>query len=287
MLAKLLKLDGTPLIHSPGEEVPDFSPGVEIANLEFRHPKWPSPPHGLKKVTFRNVGLSKTTIAKTTFTNCAFEDCLFIGTRFQEVEFHNCSFVDCTFYKVRFERTYLDPGTIRFARRYEVEASNAGVGLFQALLANYSAERQEDFYAEADIRFRRWKRHQLAYDQRRGNVAKWTGRYRRATSCLYEWSAGFGYRPGRFFVLTIALFIVVSCVNFLMIGNDITVTGRQAHPAGFAEAVFYTFSVLTVLGFSTVVPTSAAAELLTVAEALASIGWLGIFTALLVKRFLR
>lgn len=254
-----------------------MSPNEIVSNVEFRHSTWPRPRHAIKQVTFRNVGLSKTLITRVTFNQCLFEDCLFVGTRFKEVEFHNCRFVYCTFYKVRFERTYLDPAGVSFGPRYRTDASNAVVGFFQALLSNYAAERQEDFFAEADIRFRRWKRFQLAYDEQRGKVPKWQARWRRATSLIYEGVAGFGYRPGRFFGITVALFLLVSALNHESLGPDVVVVGHQPSPAGWIDTIFYNFSVLTVLGFSTVVPTTPLAKIVTVGEALASIGWLGIY----------
>jgi hypothetical protein len=92
-------------------------------------------------------------------------------------------------------------------------------------------------------------------------------------------------------------------MNYVLIGDTIQVVGAtgpsvahsaaaavmqgQGAHASFVDSVFYTFSVLTVLGFSSVTPSSDGAKILTVLEALASIGWLGIFTAVLVKRFLR
>ena len=112
-------------------------------------------------------------------------------------------------------------------------------------------------------------------------------------SITHEGLTGFGYRPLRFFIWTLALFFAISCLNYFLIGDAMQVVGNAAAASGanphasFIDSVFYTFSVLTVLGFSSVTPASDWAKILTIFETLASIGWLGIFTAVLVKRFLR
>jgi hypothetical protein len=75
--------------------------------------------------------------------------------------------------------------------------------------------------------------------------------------------------------------------------NHLTISGSLTHSAfngpshSFVDSVFYTFSVLTVLGFSMVTPETAFAKIWTVIQALAAVGWLGIFTSILVKRFIR
>lgn len=291
MLTNLFTLDGTPAVHLSGQPMPAMSPGDEVTNIEFRHGLWFQPRQAVKGVTFKNVGFSKNTILQITFTNCRFEDCLFIGTRFKEVEFHNCSFKDCTIWKAKFRQCYLDPTKIKLSNRYRVDASNAGVTLFHALLSNYAAERQDQFFAKADFLFRKWKRYQLAYDIRHKHIGKWRGGWLWFASFTSQWVTGFGYKPLRFFAITVLLFFGFSLLNFWLIGDSLqlqsAVPPQPSVGPTFVDTVFYTFCVLTVLGFSVVTPITAAAKLLTVFEALASIGWLGIFTALMVKRFLR
>lgn len=139
----------------------------------------------------------------------------------------------------------------------------------------------------SDMRFRRWKRYQIWSDIRRKRVGRLKGSWNIASSIIYEVLAGFGYKPFRFFMATLALFFIVSIINYNIIGDAIQVNGAPTGHASVVDAIFYTFSVLTVLGFSSIVPASPEAKLLTVFEALAAIGWLGIFTSILVKRFLR
>ena len=287
MLTKLFELDGTPAVHLQGAPMPPMSPTDEVKNTEFKGKQWYASRKAVKGVTFTNVSMSSMRLFQLTFTDCTFIDCLFIVTRFREVEFHNCSFKDCNFWKAKFERCYLRPETIKFADRYTMDAANVGVTLYHSLLANYADERQDAFFAQADIEFRRWKRFQLARDIREKKAKFWSGNWQRFTSWVYEKTAGYGYKPVRLFIITIILFLIIAFLNRTFIGTDILVNGHRPPELTLVDSVYYSFSVLTVLGFSTMVPDSSAAKLLTVFEALAAIGWLGIFTSVLVKRFLR
>jgi hypothetical protein len=281
--------------------MPSMSPGDTVSNAVFPPGAWHSPTRKIKNVTFRNVALSKTTISQITFTDCTFEDCLFTGAHLDEVEFHGCDLVNCTLWKVRLNRVYLRPERVKFARRYRVEAANVGISVFQAMLSNFAEERQDHFFMQADIRFRRWKRYQIWHELREEKKTLWEAWWEWTCSIVHEGLTGFGYRPLRFSIWTLILFLCVSYMNYVLIGDTIQVAGA-AEPSAFSSAgavrgtpahaslvdtIFYSFSVLTVLGFSTVTPSSDGAKLLSVLEALASIGWLGIFTAVLVKRFLR
>lgn len=302
MLSDLFRLDGTPAILA-AEEMPPMSPGDKVVNVVFPPGNWAPPTGDIKKVIFRNVAFSKTKIARVTFTDCTFEDCLFIGAHLDEVEFHGCDLVNCNLWKIRLTRVYLRPERVRFARRFRVEAANVGISVFQAMLSNFSEDRQNRFFMQADIRFRRWTRYQTWHELREKKKTTREALWVWGASITNEGLTGFGYRPLRFFVWTIALFFAVSCLNHVLIGDTIQVAGAAGasaapgagiavsggthHHASFIDSVFYSFSVLTVLGFSSVTPSSDVAKILTVLEALASIGWLGVFTAVLVKRFLR
>lgn len=283
--------------------MPPMSPGDTVSNTVFPKGKWAPPIRRIKNVTFRNVAFSKTTISQVTFTDCSFEDCLFTGAHLDEVEFHNCKIVNCNLWKIRLTRVYLRPEKVRFAKRFRIEAANVGISTYHSMLSNFAEERQDNFFMEADIRFRRWTRYQIWHDLR---VEKKTWRealWGWTCSILHEYLTGFGYRPWRFLFWTLVLFIAVSCLNYFLIGDAIKVDDFSTNPAltsselqeevgktthaSFVDTVFYTFSILTVLGFSSVTPMSDFAKILSVMEALASIGWLGIFTAVLVKRFLR
>lgn len=269
-----------------------MSPGNTVANTVFPAGDWIPPRRKLREVTFRGVAFSKTKISMVTFVDCTFEDCLFIGAFLSDVEFHGCKLTNCNFWKIRLKRVYLHPEKVKFADRFRIEAANVGISLFQAMLSNFAEERQDRFFMLADIRFRRWKRYQIWHDLREERKTRATAWWEWISSVTHEGVAGFGYRPLRFFAVTLLLFLAVSCLNYFLIGDAIRVADAVVTPGeplrtSFIDTVFYSFSVLTVLGFSSVTPLSDGAKILTVVEALASIGWLGIFTAVLVKRFLR
>ncbi len=216
-----------------------------------------------------------------------FEDCLFIGTQFEGVEFHGCDFVNCNFWKSQFKGVYLDPAKIKFAKRFEVEASNVGISVFQALLENFAAERQDEFYMTADILFRRWKRYQISADIRRERIGKWNAGWLWIANKTFDTFARYGYSPVRFLLTTLFLFLIISTLNYFVIGGHVRVNNEIMSHASFVDVMFYTFSVLTVLGFSSIVPESDFAKILTVLQALLAVGWLGIFTSILVKRVMR
>jgi Pentapeptide repeats (9 copies)/Ion channel len=265
-----------------------MSPNDVVSNVVFDPSFWVTPPkRKIRGVRFQNTSFSKAILSEVTFTDCGFEDCLFLGTQFREVEFHSCHFVNCNFWKASFRQVYLDPETIKLADRFKVEAANTGISVFQALLGNFAEERQDKFYMQADMSFRRWKRYQIWFDLRRKRIRKLPAYWQWASSITYEVVAGFGYRPSRFFVATVIAFLAISLLNYCVLGNAVEIDGKPVDHASFVDTVFYSFSVLTVLGFSTITPLSEFAKLLTVAEALLSIGWLGMFTSILVKRFLR
>lgn len=267
--------------------MPPMSPGDEVSNVLFRGKSWYEPRKQIKGVIFRNCSISNMELYQITFTQCTFEDCIFIASRFREVEFHKCNFTNCNMWKAKFEQCYLDPRTIRLDRRYRVDAANVGVSVYQALLSNYADERQDAFYADADIEFRRWKRYQLYWDIRKKHVDRLPGEWGRFKSLIYDFLAGYGYKPVRLSIVTIIGFLAISVLNHFVIGGDLLVNGERPADTSLVDSIYYSFSVLTVLGFSSVVPDGAFAKLLTVFEALAAIGWLSIFTSVLVKRFLR
>lgn len=287
MLSNFFKLDGTPVTHEESAAMPSMSPGDSVTNILFRGEKWGRPRMAIKEVTFSNVSISNMELFQITFTGCIFENCIFKGSRFREVEFHKCKFVNCNMWKAKFEQCYLDPSTISLDSRYRIDASNVGVTMYQALLSNYANERQDAFYAAADIGFRRWKRYQLSYEIRKKNVDFFPGHWRRLKSFAYDLVAGYGYKPWRLSVVTVIGFFAISVFNHYAIGDSLLINGQRPPSISLVDSVYYSFSILTVLGFSTVVPTSTFAKLLTVFEALAAIGWLAIFTSVLVKRLLR
>lgn len=286
LLSNLFRLDGVPKIVRANMPVPALSTSEPVQDFVFEINPWKTGT-GIKGIGFLRVAFSKL-IEKVTFSDCTFEDCLFIGTRFEEVEFHNCTFKNCNFWKAKFSQVYLDPRCISYNRKFETDAANAGISLYQSLLGNYAEQRQDKYYLISDIRFRRWKRFQIGADLKRQRIGWAKARFHQFTSWLYDFCVGYGYDPLRFFATTIVLFLLVSWMNYSLIGNAVSIANAKPGTAtSFIDAIFYTFSILTVLGFSTIVPATPLAKLMSVSEALLAVGWLGMLTSVLVKRLLR
>lgn len=269
-----------------GELSDHFAISDSLKDVLYEPDCWPADLSKVKRKRFENVSLSKTAFFEATFTHCDFVDCLFIGCEFKDVEFHGCTFVNCKFYKVEFKGCYLDPRAISLDNCYKKTHANMGVTLFQRIFADASEKGQAEFSRNADIFFRRWQRAQLEYYLLNERITKNQYWMARIKSVIADLTSSFGYSPFKFFLWTVALFFLVSFMNYNFIGDGLSIDGATG-PLSFVDSVFYTFSILTVLGFSVVSPVTSAAKILTVFEALAAIGWLGIFTSILVKRFLR
>ncbi len=267
--------------------MPKLTRGAEVTNIIFRELPWEKEGIKISEVTFQNVSMKKLKLSRITFSQCIFKDCIFIGSQFEEVEFHECEFINCNFWKAKFERCYINPASIYLDKQYREIAANVGVSLYQSLLRNYLNAGQDKHYAIADIEFRRWSRYQWKYEIKEGKIAYWRGYLRVLSSWGSDVFAGYGYKPFRFAMTTIVLFVMISTLNHFVIGSDLLVNGQRPQSMSFVDSIYYSFSVLTVLGFSMIVPDSQFAKLLTVFEAFGAIAWLAVFTAVLVKRFFR
>ena len=285
------------------EQIVDFDESKLIAhahtsttlrNVVYRPDKWPAVaraatamPRQLKEWKFHNVSLSKTEISKVTFTYCSFEDCLFVGTSFLEVEFHHCKFINCNFSKAKFVDSYINPNCFLFAWRIWWLYANTGVGLFQELYENSSKSRQADFQATADFNLRKWARWQQKYEFQRKNINVVRLSVKVISSFISEWTTGFGYRPFRFVIATLIFFTAISFANMHFLSSSLKSDSGIINRMSWPDAIFYTYSLMTALGFSSIVPITSCAKIAAVGEGLCGIGWLGIFTSLLVKRFIR
>jgi hypothetical protein len=259
----------------------------DLRRALYKPNKWLSTPRRHNHIHFDTISFSKTEFSEVTFVGCTFTDCLFIGSKFVRTEFHRCRFINCNFYKASFDTCYVDPRTFTFNKTYRASASNVVVETYQRLYDNSLKAGQIDFARYADFEFRRWKRWQLRYDFRNGKMKRLEYASRYVANFTYELLAGYGYKPSRFVLATLALFTLVACFNRVFLSGVLVHQGVTIGEMTWPDAVFYTYSIMTVLGFSTIVPASGLAQVLTVSEALIGVGWLGIFTSLLVKRFIR
>jgi hypothetical protein len=271
---------------------------TDLRNVVYLPSDWPTAAHSaansstpmpkqLKKWKFNNVSLSKTKIAQVTFTDCVFEDCLFLGTIFLEVEFHRCRFINCNFNKAKFIESYLNPNCFSFGWGIWWHYANTGVSLFQELYENSSKSRQSDFQATADFKLRKWKRWQQKYEYKHANINIVRFILELMSSFISEWTIGFGYRPFRFIITTLLFFTAMSFVNMQFLSTSLKSDGVILGQMSWPDAIFYTYSLMTALGFSSIIPITSCAKIVAVGEGLCGIGWLGIFTSLLVKRFIR
>lgn len=287
MLRNFFKLDEPNEKFDERALVTHFEHATNIHGIYYEPDSWPADLSKLDEIAFQNVNLSRTSFSHVTFKKCRFEDCLFIGAAFKEVEFHRCTFKNCNFWKCSFDNCYLDPASIYLDVSYRSTAQNVGLSLYHALYENASKTRQADHEMKADIEFRRWKRWQLSFDRGDGKINSFDFNVRRFASLVYECVAGFGYKPWRFVGSTIAVFTTIALLNrFLMVGV-LAKDGHVISTMTFGDSIYYTYSMLTALGFSTITPIADYAKILSVLEALCGIGWLGVFTSLLVKRFIK
>lgn len=253
----------------------------------YRPDNWPDNIREVKNCSFKNVSFSKTEISNATFKNCTFTDCLFIATVFDGVEFHKCKFVDCNLNKSKISRCYWEPMSVSFNDAYKKSAANVGVYTYQQLMKNAEDMDQKDWVMDADIKFRNWKREQLAYDEKTGKITKRQRVLEYAKNLIYDKACKYGYSPFRFSLITIILFCAISYLNLCLFSSGLQVNGVEQGTLTYIDSVFYTFSVMTALGFSTIIPMSPWVKVITVLEAFFGIVWLGFFISMVVKRILK
>ncbi len=287
MLADFFKLDGEIEEFDEIKLAKHFQNGDHLKNVLYRPNAWPDKMQELRLKQFQNVSLAKTKFSNLTFKECKFEDCLFIASDFISVEFHRCKFINCNFYKSEMTNVYIDPTCFAFDKSYLSTHANVGVDLFHTLLENSASSRQSEFEMKSDMLFRKWKRAQLKFDLKKDKISKFEYYSNKSKSYIYEKIAGFGYKPGRFAFWTVAVFLFVSLFNHLVLAESLSVDGVKLVQPSYADSIFYSFSMLTALGFSSIIPLTDFAKILAVLEALAGIGWLGIFTSILVRRFIK
>src|SRR3546814_20762453 len=100
--------------------------------------------------------------------------------------------MNCNLWKIRLTRVYLRPERVKFARMFRVEAANVGISVFQAMLSNFTEERQDLFFMQADISFRRWTRYQIWHDLREEKKTTREAWWGWICSIMHEALTGFG-----------------------------------------------------------------------------------------------
>lgn len=241
-----------------------------------------------RDLEFENVRFSHSNFLEVTFTRCKFRDCLFVGTTFEDTQFHSCRFDDCNTYKFKMGNVYIDPRTFHLARSYRKTHSNIGLETFQQFYKNAEETHQPAFAAEADVERRKWVRYQLWYtvkkEWRRGN---WLGVIGTvgpiAVNKIFDLTARYGHGPIRFMFLSLLVFMFVA----LLTQRVWPQMGFSSLDVSFVDSVYYSMLLMTAMGFADMFPSTLFGKMFAVGCALFGISWLGLFTAILVKRVIR
>ncbi len=208
--------------------------------------------------SFKNVSFSKTEVSEVSFKKCRFEECLFIDTDFKDCEFHNCYFLNCNTFKASFTNCYLDPLSFRDSFRLNPsEYSNISMWLYKTLIVNSTAKGQHQFRASAEYLFKQCERHNLWKKKRHREVAAqrfWT---QLILSHLHNAITGYGWKPlrlvGSMCAVTAGLVLVNKAMwNWYGVADSQTTLLEPS----LWDALAYTLSMLTTLGFGRLVPTT-------------------------------
>jgi len=246
--------------------------------------------------TFKNIKFNKSTFSQITFKDCTFRDCLFVGCKFSDVEFHDTKFFDCNFYKAKFSRVYIDVRLVNFDQSYRTSHSNVMLGFYQEIFDNYADAHQWKFALYADIRRRQWDRYQIRY-----NIKQWKydrdnwsqgspwaflkrcGAY--AGNLISDYGMCFGYGPWRFLFWT---GLLMYCFSSVIEANwDLFGFPDLPHPPRFSDAFFYVVTIWSTLGYSSLVPSTETGKYISSSLGMLGLAWTGLFTAILIRRFVR
>jgi len=273
-------------IESEEELLDHFKRSDQLKNVIYRPDKL-APTRPLNRFSnykFENVSFSKTVIKEVIFIACEFKDCLFIGTTFLKCEFHRCKFNGCNLHKIIFKDTYINPNV--FAKLLDHRKhSNIGVHLFHQLNVNSLNTYQRDFAITAEFFFRKWKRYQLTYEWKNGELGFLSFFKQWLPNILYYLLAGYGLRAKFFAKWTIILVSIVVFINYYF-WNVFTIIGKEGKN-GLIEAFYFTIITLTTVGYGDLVPASNIGMFVIGLEAILGIVWLGVFASMIIRRLVR
>lgn len=284
MLDKFFELNAPYKTFLENEFEEHFKYSRDMQNVRYEPEYIPNGMRRLKNFTFKNVSFSKTKFLKITINECTFKECLFIGCSFDDVDFYKCKFIDCNFYKSTFNGCFLDPESFSFSDYYKTNSQNVMVVLFHSIYENSSKQKQYKFERLSDIKFRRWKRYQLYYDYEKENIGKYRYLISKYMDLFYDTISRYGYSPLRFILFTFLIFNIIALISNFIFITDIS---KNSHFYWYVDGLFFTVSMMTGVGFSLYQPSGVVSKLWSVGLAWLGVGWVGVFTAILVKRFLR
>jgi hypothetical protein len=168
-----------------------------------------------------------------------------------------------------------------------------GVDLFQTLLHNSSVETQPDFRRTAEFHFRRWKRFSDTFVWQRKGPKKWCDvkfMFGWFTSLMAQIFLGFGVRLGRVFLSTLLLIALTWAFNYwawpaLELDSQ-KLAAYKSVPMHF-QALFFTIGNLSTFGTADFSPNSTFGLMAVACQVMFGLSWIGIATAMIVKRLVR
>lgn len=261
--------------------------GTVVSNLiimcEFRD-DWKL----VDRVKFKNVSFSRKEFSEITFRDCSFLDCLFIGCSFDDCEFKRCQFENCNFYKAKFDSCTIDAKAIKYDKIIFSNYSNVMISTYGALLKNYREMFLHEDAKVADVQRRKAERPQLKRQFKTKDVGLPRFYYLFTSNLMYECTSLYGYSPWRFLMFGVILFVLLCAPVFLGWGNF----GFENHSKnlvqdGVVQSGFYVASIFTTLGFADLLPGLSFGKVFSIVVAFMGIIWTALFSAILVKRFLR
>jgi hypothetical protein len=228
------------------------------------------------------------------FTRClvglaSFESVYLRDVTFTDCDLYGCDFRDSNLQRVRFERTALRFSTFMDC---EIDIDSFAAGLHEETLGRWALAR--DIYkalrlnlnAGGDERGSSWAIYQESVMNRRDHWAR--GRYGAwAGSLVRDLLWGYGQRPGRLFVVSLAYLTAFAAGYFVFgIKSEACVTGfaAPAKLAHFLDCLYFSFVTFTTVGYGDFVPCSLPSRALAATEAFSGIFIMSLFVTANVRK---
>jgi len=228
---------------------------------------------------FIHVDFSATKLENITFERVIFENCLFAQVEFSHCDFYDCNFIACNMNKCSFTACHISPRSFRHAfpgRKYALIA----VSLYAALLKNCREQYQPYFSDDALYMLRSWGNIVRRHDRHLPFI--WRCGYFMLDKLLRR-PFGYGLKIGNLTVTMLVLILGFSLLNeHCATAFGLQNIGQTSSP--FIDAVYFTISVMTTLGFGDIVPTTILGKIIVALQCLTGFSFLGIFASMLSRK---